>query len=81
MTEDFYYHQMLKGKLYQAANIKPENNSIHGKIIAQKISQEKITDKEKIIALERQLFANLGKNSYVVPPSLCRLRTSYKNRQ
>ncbi|MDF7683040.1 sugar O-acetyltransferase [Lactobacillus sp. ESL0679] len=68
MAEDFDYQQMLKGSLYQAANIKPENTSIHGKIIAQKINREKISNKEKIISLERQLFGNFGKNSYVVPP-------------
>ncbi|BDR60940.1 hypothetical protein KIM322_12010 [Lactobacillus xylocopicola] len=33
---DKEYKKMLAGELYRADRIKPENRSIHGKIIAQK---------------------------------------------
>lgn len=39
MKKDFDYEQMLSGELYIASNILPENNSSHGKKLAQKINE------------------------------------------
>ncbi|HIB1947140.1 TPA: hypothetical protein ACWWET_001156 [Enterococcus faecalis] len=36
---DFDYMQMLKGELYYAPTILPENKSTKGKVLAQKINQ------------------------------------------
>ncbi|MBU3886323.1 sugar O-acetyltransferase [Lactococcus lactis] len=59
---------MLLGNLYLAGNILPENKSIHGKKIIQKINNTPIEEKETIVALERQVFGETGDNLYVTPP-------------
>lgn len=61
MKEDFDYTQMLAGDLYIAGNILPENKSIHGKKIVQKINNTPIEQTETIVALERQVFRKNGK--------------------
>lgn len=59
---------MLAGDLYIAGNILPENKSIHGKKIVQKINNTPIEQTETIVALERQVFGKTGSNLYVTPP-------------
>ena len=68
MAVDFDYQEMLLGNLYLAGNIFPENKSIHGKKIVQKINNTPIEEKETIVALERQVFGKTGDNLYVTPP-------------
>lgn len=68
MAVDFDYQEMLLGNLYLAGNILPENKSIHGKKIIQKINNTSIEEKETIVALERQVFGKTGDNLYVTPP-------------
>jgi len=68
LKEDFDYKQMLAGDLYIAGNILPENKSIHGKKIVQKINNTPIEQTETIVALERQVFGKTGNNLYVTPP-------------
>lgn len=68
MKEDFDYTQMLAGDLYIAGNILPENKSMHGKKIVQKINNTPIEQTETIVALERQVFGKTGNNLYVTPP-------------
>lgn len=68
MAVDFDYQEMLLGNLYLAGNILPENKSIHGKKIIQKINNTPIEEKETIVALERQVFGETGDNLYVTPP-------------
>ena len=68
MEVDFDYQEMLLGNLYLAGNILPENKSIHGKKIIQKINNTPIEEKETIVALERQVFGETGDNLYVTPP-------------
>ncbi|KZK08657.1 Maltose O-acetyltransferase [Lactococcus cremoris] len=68
MKEDFDYTQMLAGDLYISGNILPENKSIHGKKIVQKINNTPIEQTETIVALERQVFGKTGNNLYVTPP-------------
>lgn len=68
MEVDFDYQEMLLGNLYLAGNILPENKSIHGKKIIQKINNTPIEEKETIVALERQVFGKTGDNLYVTPP-------------
>lgn len=68
MAVDFDYQEMLLGNLYLAENILPENKSIHGKKIIQKINNTPIEEKETIVALERQVFGETGDNLYVTPP-------------
>lgn len=62
MAVDFDYQEMLLGNLYLAGNILPENKSIHGKKIIQKINNTPIEEKETIVALERQVFGRTGDN-------------------
>ncbi|MBS5602496.1 MAG: sugar O-acetyltransferase [Lactococcus lactis] len=59
---------MLAGDLYIAGNILPENKSIHGKKIVQKINNTPIEQTETIVVLERQVFGKTGNNLYVTPP-------------
>ena len=68
MAVYFDYQEMLLGNLYLAGNILPENKSIHGKEIIQKINNTPIEEKETIVALERQVFGKTGDNLYVTPP-------------
>lgn len=68
MTNDFEYRQMLLGELYFAPDIFPENSSLEGKKLAQKINNEPIENKETIIELERKLFGKTGRYFYVNPP-------------
>lgn len=68
MAVDFDYQEMLLGNLYLAGNILPENKSIHGKKIVQKINNTPIEEKETIVALERQVFGKTRDNLYVTPP-------------
>ncbi|RHJ30087.1 sugar O-acetyltransferase [Lactococcus lactis] len=68
MAVDFDYQEMLLGNLYLAGNILPENKSIHGKKIIQKINNTPIEEKETIVALERQVFGKTVDNLYVTPP-------------
>ena len=68
MKEYFDYKQMLAGDLYIAGNILPENKSIHGKKIVQKINNTPIEQTETIVVLERQVFGKTGNNLYVTPP-------------
>lgn len=66
--KDFDYEQMLAGELYFAANIFPENSSLEGKKLAQKINLTPIENKTEIVLLEKQLFGKTGKSIYVNPP-------------
>lgn len=68
MAKDFDYEQMLAGELYLASSIFPENSSLIGKKLAQKINQVPIEDKATIVALEKELFGQTGKELYVNPP-------------
>jgi len=68
LLNDFDYTQMLKGELYLAHDIQETNSSKHGKIIAQKINQTPIENKEEIVRLEKELFGHTGENIYVHPP-------------
>lgn len=68
MTKDFDYQNMLLGKLYLASDIFPENRSLEGKKLAQKINSLPIENKEEIVALEKKLFGKTGKSIYVNPP-------------
>jgi len=68
LAVDFDYQEMLLGNLYLAGNILPENKSIHGKKIIQKINNTPIEEKETIVALERQVLGETGDNLYVTPP-------------
>lgn len=68
MKKDFDYEQMLAGELYLAANIFPENGSLEGKKIAQKINSTPIENKEEIVSLEKQLFGKTGESIYINPP-------------
>lgn len=56
MARDFDYEQMLAGELYKASGIFPENRSINGQKIAQKINQLPIDETKKIVALEKELL-------------------------
>lgn len=68
MTKDFDYQQMLAGELYFAPDIFPENSSLEGKKLAQKINNLPIENKEEIVALEKKLFGKTGDSIYVNPP-------------
>lgn len=68
MTKDFDYEQMLAGKLYAAFDILPENGSLEGKQLAQKINNTPIGNRDEIVALEKKLFGKTGNNIYVNPP-------------
>lgn len=68
MKKDFEYEQMLAGALYFAPNIFPENGSLKGQKLAQKINNEPIENTDKIVAMERQLFGKTGRSFYVNPP-------------
>lgn len=68
MTKDFDYQQMLAGELYFASDIFPENSSLEGKKLAQKINSLPIENKEEIVALEKKLFGKTGNSVYVNPP-------------
>ena len=68
MKKDFDYHQMLEGNLNFAPNIFPENSSIEGKKLAQKINNTPIENKEEIVNLEKRLFGKTGESIYVNPP-------------
>lgn len=68
MTKDFDYQQMLAGELYFAPDIFPENSSLEGKKLAQKINNLPIENKEEIVALEKKLFGKTGNSIYVNPP-------------
>lgn len=68
MKKDFDYEQMLAGELYFAANIFPENGSLEGKKLAQKINSTPIGNKAEIVSLEKQLFGKTGESIYVNPP-------------
>lgn len=68
MTKDFDYQQMLAGELYFAPDIFPENSSLEGKKLAQKINNLSIENKEEIVALEKKLFGKTGNSIYVNPP-------------
>lgn len=68
MEKDFDYEQMLKGELYLARDIHPENGSLKGKMLAQKINQHPIEDRVGIVSLEKQLFGKTGEHFYVNPP-------------
>lgn len=68
MARDFDYEQMLAGELYKASGIFPENRSINGQKLAQKINQLPIDETKKIVALEKELFGKTGEQIYVNPP-------------
>ena len=57
---DFDYMQMLKGELYYAPTILPENKSTKGKVLAQKINQLPIDNVKEIVALEKELLGKTG---------------------
>ena len=73
---DFDYMQMLKGELYYAPTILPENKSTKGKVLAQKINQLPIDNVKEIVALEKELLGKLAM-SYISPHPPCRLRSPY----
>lgn len=66
--KDFDYQQMLAGELYIAGNILPENKSLRGKQIAQKINMTPVEQKEKIRKLVQELFGKTGKDTHITPP-------------
>lgn len=68
MAKDFDYEQMLAGNLYTAFDILPENGSLKGKQLAQKINNTPIGNRQEIIALEKELFGKTGEHVYVNPP-------------
>lgn len=68
MKHDFDYEQMLAGELYLARDISPENGSLEGKQLAQKINSIPLENREEIVALEKQLFGKTGDSIYVNPP-------------
>lgn len=68
MLRDFEYDQMLAGNLYYAPGIFPENSSMEGKKLVQKINQLPIDKVDEIVELERQLFGKAGESIYVHPP-------------
>ncbi len=61
---DFDYMQMLKGELYYAPTILPENKSTKGKVLAQKINQLPIDNVKEIVALEKELLGKTGNELY-----------------
>ena len=65
---DFDYEQMMMGELYLARNIKPENSSQRGKLIAEEINKMSVENRDKIIEKERKLFGKSGNILYVTPP-------------
>lgn len=65
---DFDYMQMLKGELYYAPTILPENKSTKGKVLAQKINQLPIDNVKEIVALEKELLGKTGNELYITPP-------------
>lgn len=65
---DFEYHQMLKGELYFSSDILPHNQSINGKLLAQKINSLKMDDYDEIIRLEKELFGRTEDDFFVSPP-------------
>lgn len=68
MNKDFDYEQMLAGELYLARDIFPENGSLAGKMLAQKINNTPLENRDEIVALEKQLFGKTGDSIYVNPP-------------
>ena len=60
--------QMLKGELYYAPTILPENKSTKGKVLAQKINQLPIDNVKEIVALEKELLGKTGNELYITPP-------------
>ncbi len=53
---DFDYMQMLKGELYYAPTILPENKSTKGKVLAQKINQLPIDNVKEIVAQQKRII-------------------------
>lgn len=51
---DFDYEQMMMGELYLARNIKPENSSQRGKLIAEEINKMSVGNRDKIIEKEQR---------------------------
>lgn len=68
MNKDFEYEQMLAGKLYLARDIFPENSSMIGKKLTQKINNLPIEHTAEIVKLEKELFGKTGEYIYVNPP-------------
>lgn len=68
MKQDFEYEQMLKGELYYAPDILPDNKSITGQVLAQQINQVPLDNLAEIIRLEKKLFKKTGEHFYVHPP-------------
>lgn len=66
--KDFDYQQMLAGELYLASGIHPENKSLAGKMLAQKINQLPMDNFSEAIRLEKELFGKTGESIYVTPP-------------
>lgn len=53
---DFDYMQMLKGELYYAPTILPENKSTKGKVLAQKINQLPIDNVKEIVVPRKRII-------------------------
>lgn len=56
MARDFDYEQMLAGELYKASGIFPENRSINGQKLAQKINQLPIDETKKNCGTGKRTF-------------------------
>lgn len=68
MSHDYDYEEMLKGNLYKASEIHPENKGYKQLELVQRINQTPINNRAEIVALEKKLFGSSGENIYVNPP-------------
>lgn len=65
MTDD---ERLYAGKLFKSHSLSAKNRSNFGRALAQKINQIPLDDVAQIIAAERQLIENSGKNMFIQPP-------------
>lgn len=68
MTSTPEYDRMISGKLYDPRKIEPEKGSSKGRRLAQQINQISILDRQKIMAMEKELLGSSGQHVYMMPP-------------
>ncbi|MCL2112945.1 MAG: sugar O-acetyltransferase [Streptococcaceae bacterium] len=62
------YERMISGELYDAGKIEPEYRPRKSRALAQKINQMSLLERDRIVALEKELFGQTGEEIYVNPP-------------
>ena len=65
MTE---YEKMVSGQLYNPRKLDPKYDPRPYRELARQINQTAMTERDKIIAMEKKLFGRTGENLYVNPP-------------